>query len=131
MKVSELAERTGVKPGAVRFYEAEGVLPAPPRAANGYREYSESDVCRLRIVVALRGLGLDLTESGRLAAMCSSGACDDMAGELTVRLAERRREVSTARVELDHLDAELAAMERALVTGQPMELLCPRKEDCA
>jgi DNA-binding transcriptional MerR regulator len=130
MRVSQLAERAGVTPTAVRFYEAEGILPAPSRAGNGYRDYGEADVCRLRIVVALRGLGLDLAESGRLAAMCSAGECDDMASELTARLAERRREVSVARIELDHLDAELAVLERALVTGEPQELLCPRKEDC-
>jgi MerR family transcriptional regulator, copper efflux regulator len=131
MRVSQLAQRAGVTPTAVRFYEAEGILPVPSRADNGYRDYGEADVCRLRIVVALRGLGLDLAESGRLAGMCSSGECEGMAGELTARLAERRREVSVARAELDHLDKELAALDGALVSGQPMELLCPGKEDCA
>ena len=130
MRVSELAQLAGITPASVRFYESEGILPLPPRAENGYRNYGEADVCRLRIVVSLRKLGLELSESGRLAAMCSSGDCESMAGKLTARLAERRREVATARAELDHLDAELGALERALVTGQPQEMLCPRKEDC-
>jgi DNA-binding transcriptional MerR regulator len=35
MKVSELARRAGITPTAVRFYEAEGVLPEAPPAAKG------------------------------------------------------------------------------------------------
>jgi len=67
MNQSDLAERAGMTPTAIRLYQTEGMLPEPPRADNGYREYGEADVCRLRIVVALGGLGLDLAESGRLA----------------------------------------------------------------
>ena len=35
MKVSEVARRAGVAASAVRFYEAEGILPPPPRTASG------------------------------------------------------------------------------------------------
>ena len=131
MKVSDLAERAGVAPSAIRFYETQGILPAPPRAENGYRQYGEVDLCRLRVLVSLRGLGLDLPESGRLAAMCAADDCEGMAEQLVGRLADRRREVAAARVELDHLDAELAALERALVSGQPRNGCCLGKEDCA
>lgn len=131
MKVSDLADLAGVTPSAIRFYETQGILPEPARAGNGYRQYNEVDLCRLRVLVALRGLGLDLPESGRLAAMCAADDCKGMADQLTGRLADRRREVAAARVELDHLDAELAALERALASGQPGTTFCLGKEDCA
>jgi DNA-binding transcriptional MerR regulator len=70
MKVSELARRAGVAPSAVRFYEQSGVLPYAPRRANGYREYGASELARLRLVVALRRLGLAPVDAGRLAALC-------------------------------------------------------------
>jgi DNA-binding transcriptional MerR regulator len=114
VKVSELANRVGIAPSAIRFYEAEGVLPAPSRSGNGYREYTDDDLCRLRMVVTLRGLGLDLRECGRLAELCSSGKCDVMERQLLDRVTERRRHVARARAELDHLDLELANVERAL-----------------
>jgi MerR family copper efflux transcriptional regulator len=129
MKLSEVAEKVGVSAKAIRFYEAAGVLPPAQRAANRYREYTESDLCRLRIVVTLRGLGLDLPESGRLATLCAEDRCDDMRGDFAGRLAERRREVSAARAELDHLDAELAAAEQALQCGDPQPSLCLGKEE--
>jgi DNA-binding transcriptional MerR regulator len=131
VKVSDLAERAGVASSAIRFYETQGILPAPARSENGYRQYDEVDLCRLRVLVALRGLGLDLPESGRLAAMCAADNCKGMADQLTGRLADRRREVAAARVELDHLDAELAALERALASDQPGTTFCSGKEDCA
>lgn len=129
MNISELAARTGVTAKAIRFYEAEGVLPAPRRAANGYREYTDDDLCRLRLVVTLRAIGIDLAESGRLATLCRSGRCEEMAGDLTVLIVERRREVAASRAELDHLDTELAAVERALRTGETRATLCIGKEE--
>ncbi|HEX2883527.1 MAG TPA: MerR family transcriptional regulator [Candidatus Limnocylindria bacterium] len=130
MKVSELAERAGTSPTTIRFYEAEGVLPAPPRRTNGYRDYDETDVCRTRMVVALRNLGLDLPEAGRLATMCATGRCDETSADLAARIPERRREVAAAMAELAHLDAELAAIEHALASGGMPTNLCTRKEEC-
>lgn len=57
MKIGELAERTGVAPRLVRYYEQQGLLSAP-RAANGYRDYGEEHVERLRRVAGLVQAGL-------------------------------------------------------------------------
>lgn len=124
VRVSEFAGKVGITPAAVRWYESQGVLPAAARAANGYREYTEDDLCRLRLVVALRGLGLELSESGRLAGLCRDGACDVMEGQLLERVTERRRAVAAARAELDHLDRELEALERATRDGRRLPISC-------
>ncbi|MEP6468789.1 MAG: MerR family DNA-binding transcriptional regulator, partial [Chloroflexota bacterium] len=58
MRISELAERVGATPQAVRFYEARGLLPAPPRAGNNYRDYGVADEKRLRLLLGLRRLDL-------------------------------------------------------------------------
>jgi MerR family copper efflux transcriptional regulator len=132
VKVSELARRAGITPAAVRFYESQGVLPAAPRAANGYRDYGEEDVCRLRLVVSLRGLGLELSESGRLAALCQDGRCDVMEEQLLDRIARRRQEIATARAELDHLDRELATLERSARAGRMLPLApCQGDASCS
>jgi DNA-binding transcriptional MerR regulator len=128
MNVSELARKAGTSAKTIRFYEAEGVLPPPPRKPNGYREYDERDVCRTRVVVSLRNLGIDLAESGRLGSLCATGECEVMAGDLIGRVGQRRGEVATALAELVHLDAELAALEEALTTGAPPTNLCLGKE---
>jgi DNA-binding transcriptional MerR regulator len=128
MKVSELAERAGTSAKTIRFYEAEGILPSPSRRDNGYREYDEDDLCRIRLVVSLRALGLELTESGRLAGLCATGHCDVMYSDLAARLAERRQEVASAMAELAHLDRELSSLQTTLASGQPQTSLCAGKE---
>ena len=70
MKVSELAERAGIAPSAVRWYESVGILPPAARRPNGYREYAEDDLARLRLVVSLRRLGLGPEDAGRMARLC-------------------------------------------------------------
>lgn len=130
MKVSELAEAAGTTPTAIRFYEAEGILPAPSRGSNGYRAYDETDLCRTRVLVSLRNLGIELPEAGRLATLCATGRCDDMNEGLAARIPERRRAIAAAMAELAHLDAELASIERKLASGAPHQGLCTQKEDC-
>lgn len=124
MRVSELARRSGTTATTLRFYEAEGILPAATRAENGYRHYDEDDLCRVRVITALRSLGLDLREAGRLAGMCADGRCDAMAIDLLPQIVARRSEVAAARAELDHLDARLANAERALRMEEPVTSFC-------
>ncbi|TDD88021.1 MerR family transcriptional regulator [Actinomadura rubrisoli] len=52
MRIGELAARAGVSTRTLRYYEQQGLLTAR-RAANGYREYEESD---LRLVAEIRSL---------------------------------------------------------------------------
>lgn len=52
MHISELAQRSGVTPKAVRYYESLGLI-SPERAVNGYRQY---DASHLRAVVEIRTL---------------------------------------------------------------------------
>jgi arsenate reductase len=109
MKVSELARRAGVAPSAVRFYEQSGVLPYAPRRANGYREYGASELARLRLVVALRRLGLAPVDAGRLAALCMERGEVDL--DLAPLIATQRAAVERQRSDLDRLDAELTDLE--------------------
>ncbi|MEV4074522.1 MerR family transcriptional regulator [Nonomuraea fuscirosea] len=52
MRIGLLAQRTGVPPRLLRYYEEQDLLH-PERADNGYRDYPESAV---RLVQQIRGL---------------------------------------------------------------------------
>lgn len=129
MKVSELARRSGVAPSAIRFYESAGVLPPAPRKANGYRDYGEQDLCRVRVLASLRSLGIELDESARLADLCSKGCCDEMEEQLLPGVEKRRAELAAARAEIDHVDEELARLERAITSGQSQTTLCLERQE--
>ena len=65
----QLARACGVGIEAIRFYERQGLLPAPPRSAAGYRRFSESMVHRLRFIRRAKDLGFSLKEIGELLAL--------------------------------------------------------------
>ena len=100
----------------MRWYEAAGVLPSPVRRENGYREYSDADLSRLTLILALRRLGLTPVEAGQLADRCLEGEATDSA--LTATLEEQRRAIARQREELERLEIELVDLERTIEAVQ-------------
>ncbi len=76
MRIGELAERLGTTTHSIRFYERRGLLPAVGRRANGYREYGDEEVTRLRLLMGLRQLDLPLDQAAELAGLCAAGQCN-------------------------------------------------------
>lgn len=62
MKVIELARLLGITPDTVRFYTRIKILNPIKNKGNGYREYSEKDVKRLRFVLSARQLGFSVED---------------------------------------------------------------------
>jgi arsenate reductase len=115
VKVSELAERAGIAPSAVRWYESVGILPAATRRPNGYREYAEEDLARLRLVVSLRRLGLGPEDAGRMARLClERGEVDH---DLAPLIAGQRAAIAQQRDDLDRLDGELIDLEATIAAA--------------
>lgn len=62
MKVIEVARLLGITADTVRFYTRIKILNPTKSKANGYREYSEKDVNRLRFVLSARLLGFSVED---------------------------------------------------------------------
>ncbi|AKJ30115.1 heavy metal-responsive transcriptional regulator [Caldimonas brevitalea] len=62
MNIGALAQLTGVSTDTLRYYEKEGLLERPARAANGYRVYGEVHAERVRFVRGAQALGFSLSE---------------------------------------------------------------------
>jgi DNA-binding transcriptional MerR regulator len=58
--IGELARRAETKVETVRWYEREGLLPAPARTAGGHRAYTRSHLDRLAFIRHARELGFPL-----------------------------------------------------------------------
>ena len=61
MTIKEVEQYLEVPRATVRFYEKEGLI-RPERGGNGYRDYSDEDVERLRKIIIFRKLGMALTD---------------------------------------------------------------------
>ena len=61
MHISELSRKTGVSLRSLRYYEEKELL-SPDRQNNGYREYRETDIERVRLIQMYFSLGLTVKE---------------------------------------------------------------------
>lgn len=61
LSIGEMAERTGVAPSALRFYEAEGLLSST-RTPGGQRRYPRSALRRVAFMRVAQRVGLSLEE---------------------------------------------------------------------
>ncbi|MEV4001160.1 MerR family transcriptional regulator [Actinomadura sp. NPDC049753] len=91
MRIGELSRRTGVKAHQLRYYEAQGLLEAE-RGANGYREYGDAAVVRVKQIRHLLGAGLSSEDIAYLLP-CAAGEAPDLLGcpELLAAMRTRLR----------------------------------------
>ena len=61
LSIGALAERTGVAPSALRFYEAEGLIHAD-RTEGGQRRYTRDAIRRVSFIRVAQEVGLRLDE---------------------------------------------------------------------
>jgi DNA-binding transcriptional MerR regulator len=99
MRISQLAERSGVPASTLRFYESAGLLPAG-RTAAGYRVYGPEATQRLAFIGAAKQLGLPLAEIAELLGVWQRGSCAEVKADLRPRIAARLREASARAAQL-------------------------------
>ncbi|WP_153730754.1 MerR family transcriptional regulator [Sporosarcina obsidiansis] len=61
MKIKEFAQKFGMTPDGIRYYEKKGLL-SPTKSENGYRQYNEQHEQVLQFIVVLKQLGFKLDE---------------------------------------------------------------------
>ena len=113
LTVGQVAERAGVTPDAIRFYEREGLIPPPERTAASYRLFPSSTIDRVRFIRAVQRLGLRLREIRELLLVQDARGCARTEARALFR--RRRDEVEAMLVELDlvrqALNSTLSDME--------------------
>lgn len=62
IRIGELAQRAGVTPRTIRYYESLGLLGPSEREGKGFRYYTEVELAKLHKIDALKALGLTLEE---------------------------------------------------------------------
>lgn len=119
MKRGELAKRTGCNIETVRFYENIGLLPNPPRAANGHRIYDLELQRRLTFIMRGRGLGFSIEEIRGLLSLVDQHnyTCDEVKGLTIEHLQSVRQKI----MDLKNLEMALNDMSSKCVGGEVPE----------
>lgn len=114
MRIGEVSALTGLSPAALRYYEREGLLPAP-RRLGGKRCYAASDVAAIRAVKSARAMGFGIAEL-------------KMIGEV---VADRGRRRQVLAKKLAAGEAALAALLRQQAfLSAALACACDRPEQC-
>lgn len=105
MNIGRLAKLAEVNIDTIRYYERQQLMPPAARTASGYRQYTNSDLERLRFILRSRELGFTLAEIGELLSLTQDRASD-------MRGVKRKAEQRLAQVE--QKIAELGRVKRGL-----------------
>lgn len=122
MQIGDLAAATDTSVQSIRYYEREGLLPAPARTQANYRAYDTVHVQRLQFIRRCRALDMTLDEVRALLQFIDTPQDDCAAvnalldahlGHVRHRIAELRR----LEKELQHLRAQCASPRAADACG--------------
>ena len=105
LTIGELSRRVGLRPSALRYYEAEGLLAPSDRTEAGYRLYDEAAADTTRLIRQAQRLGFSLADIRLLLDAWRDGDLDNTE---TLTLAEERylaleRQVTELRVQQHEL----------------------------
>lgn len=59
--ISQISKKLGISKDTLRYYDKENIV-VPERAENGYRYYSENDICKLKYILVMKYSDFTLTE---------------------------------------------------------------------
>ena len=123
MRIGQLANALGCTVETIRFYEKQGLLPAPHRTDGNFRKYDEEHVQRLSFICNCRSLDLSLNEIKTLLSLENH---NEQRTEEINRLLDRHiKDVAKRIHELAHLRMKLIELkEKTIGTDEdPMKLL--------
>jgi DNA-binding transcriptional MerR regulator len=115
MLIGELAYHTGTTAKTLRFYEDEGLLPAPGRTPSGYRDYPREAVDRVAFVRNAQSAGFTLRQIGQVLAIRDGGRppCEHVGELIEDRLSDIGRRIAELELTRARLN-ELARRTREL-----------------
>jgi len=111
MNIGEAAKRTGLPVKTVRYYAEIGLIEPSARRANGYRDYAEPEVHKLRFVQRARAFGFSIQESRELLALYEDR--ERASADVKAITLEKLSQIDRKMAELQSLRDELARLAGA------------------
>lgn len=110
MQVGEIEKRSGVSRDTLRFYERSGLIGAPSRRDNGYRDYGAHTLVELRFIATAKAVGFTLDEIRE--AIPKLRAPPEHCPELIAKLEQKKRQI---RGRIAHEHAQLKRLRQLLM----------------
>ncbi|WP_341267916.1 MerR family transcriptional regulator [Gordonia malaquae] len=119
MSIADVSARTGLSRDTLRWYEAEGLIPAVPRTSAGVRRYDDATIRMIDLLVRLRRTGMSVAHMRDFVTMVDQGA---RTHGRRMRLLEDHREEIESRIrelidDLESVDDKIAHYRRLIDAG--------------
>jgi len=121
LTIGRLAKKCGVNVETIRYYHRRGLLPLSPKTST-YRQYSESDVERLRFIKGAQSLGFTLNEIAELLSLRVDAATS--ASEVKRRTALKIADIEEKIQSLQEMKTALVSLDQRC-KGAESESTCP------
>lgn len=119
MKIGELAKQLGCPVATIRFWEREGLLPAPSRTEGNYRTYTDTDLERMLFIRNCRTLDMGLDEVRQL--LCIRNMPSDECSNVNVLVDTHIERVVTKIEHLRALEVQLRSLRQRCGDGRAIE----------
>lgn len=127
MRIGEVADAVGLSTKTLRFYEQSGLLPAPARSANGYRDYQPEILPRLEFIARGRTAGLTLAQLQQILSVHKTGQAP--CGHVRDTLNQRLNAIDDQIEALTALRATIAQHHDTVAAGNPDD--CNPEQVCS
>jgi DNA-binding transcriptional MerR regulator len=113
--ISELAAEFGIKPSAIRYYEAVGLI-IPERSAGNRRIYTRRNRARLKLILRGKRFGATLEQIGEMIGNADGEISESTQIERSLRHIDlKREEIARHREELELFESDLASLKKKLL----------------
>ncbi len=123
--IGQVAKAVGISAKTIRYYEEIQLLKAAKRMENTYREYSDEDIARLRLIKQARALGLPIGEVKQLVVECLDGSCEHLRERFLMKLPTYIASIKERVTQLNELHEQLEGLQKNLST---LHLSHPQKK---
>lgn len=110
----ELARLAGLHRETIRFYERKGLLPPPSRTEAKYRQFTSTDLQRVRFITRAKKLGFALREIGELLAVADGAIVS----------CSKVRDIAECKV--SYIDSQLKDLRRLRTSLQSLIVACSK-----
>ena len=120
MTIKEVSQKYNISQDTLRYYERVGMIPKVTRTASGIRDYQESDLSWVELVICMRSAGLPVEALIEYVELYQQG--DQTFGARLELLQEQRRNLEEQQKQLQaairKLDYKISRYEVAVKTGK-------------
>lgn len=120
MTIKEVSQKYNISQDTLRYYERIGMIPKVTRTASGIRNYQESDLNWVELVICMRSAGLPVEALIEYVELYQQG--DQTFGARLELLQEQRRNLEEQQKQLqaamNKLDYKISRYEVAVKAGK-------------